>query len=677
MQDIYREINGEWEENCIIPPDESEWGTFEILEKEIREKLKSLLSTDSGLLGKMWFKLNRDSINQDNIEIKYLSKLLYLFDPSRMSKMSKANIGHLMALSEIFGCNPFIKISSNVDPRSVDRVRLTMSCPTLVLPDRTYYLDVGYSEYIDAYSKHISDTMNLYYNLYYNYNPSSLSNENQNIDPKIITSIETEIAKSLKTVEEKRNSDYIYCRMPIASFIETVSLDPDGRQIWRSYFETAFSDIFYELERYVGYVGYSKCVKKNIDLLYAMEIVVYDMAYFQKLTNILISRSVSDILSYIKYKIIAEFTELINSFDNINFEFYDLKIHDQKCMTTKSNKALKIIDKYLGEELGKLYVKQYFDSKSKAMVESMAQNIKEQMQKSIDSNDWMTHKTKARAKLKLNKMNIKIGYPNKYEDSSIMIDRATSKIDKCDSIVNLICYLRACEFYSDILSKIDTPKDNSVWSMNPQKVNAYYNPQFNEMVFPAAILSDPLFGASNSMAQNYGMIGTIIAHEITHGFDDQGSRYDEGGRLNNWWDTRDREAFKSHVNKVIAQYSKYEIRIKDSHYMKVNGILTVGENIADIGGVRLAFRAFVADYTKTHRIDPSIDLKKEFFISYAKLWRRKMTPQKTMAKLLADPHSPSRCRAWAVRNVDEFYEVFNVECKSPMYLKYLDRIKMY
>jgi putative endopeptidase len=326
----------------------------------------------------------------------------------------------------------------------------------------------------------------------------------------------------------------------------------------------------------------------------------------------------------------------------------------------------------MGELVGKLYIDNYFKSDSKEKANELFIYIKNELEHYLKTNDWMEPQTKIKALDKLNKMNIKIGYPEKLE-----YDWELLKILDSNSFLENIILLK--KFNNQmVLKKLYEKLNRDTWAMPAHVINAYYSPTLNEIVFPAGILQKPFFSVDQEPALNFGGIGMVIGHEITHGFDDQGSKYDSDGNLNNWWTPSDYEKYKNKTNIIKEQYNQYEI---DGN--KVNGQLTLGENIADIGGLALSYKAFIKyinrNQTKSKtdskyqilytQNDYDYTPKQKFFLNYANIWKMKSTKEDALNRLVIDPHAPPIYRVnGVVRNLDDFYEAFNINPSNQLYL---------
>jgi putative endopeptidase len=677
--DLYEAINGKWEREFTLPPHESEWGTFKQISHDVEERLKDMLlndeSSDQPYLQKLYTIILNLKSDTDRAEARTLIDILKLLDPENY-RDNRKGLGTLIGMLDTFLVNPIFSTHTDQDPKNTDNVRLTLIYPGLTLPDKIYYEDESYSDYVEAFRTHAENVFSIYSDLTDN-EVSFLSTGDLGRD---VVEIETLIAKSVRSAEEKRNMDSFYARLPYTSFVENVSLCDvqesfdckTAREFWNAYFHSTYVDMTPIFQTYYPEV------KSKIP----EEIVVYDTPYFHKLTKILMTQPVEKICRYLAYHLITGLAMItIRSFDDTYRDFVAIKLNGQEKATPRDDRTLRMMDDMLGEFIGKEYVKKYFNPRSKQIVTGMTDRIRKQMRLSIESNTWMSSKTKEAALLKLDSISVKIGYPDEYDDRQYMVDGIENRLSDYPgkTITSIILYIRVCYFAHDVVSKIDTPKDPTKWAMNPQDVNAYYSPQMNEIAFPAGILNAPIFDPDQDVAKNYGGIGTVIAHEITHGFDDQGRKYDHKGNINNWWTMDDLSSFKNIVGRLVDQYSKYRVDVDTDNgqtAINVNGLLTLGENIADLGGVTLSLRAYEDEVRDSGRA-ATLEDKKHFFDSYALLWRKKVSPAKTMARLLSDPHSPGRYRVWVIRNIDSFYDAYGIQPGEVMHLESHDRIKIY
>jgi predicted metalloendopeptidase len=358
---------------------------------------------------------------------------------------------------------------------------------------------------------------------------------------------------------------------------------------------------------------------------------------------------------------------LSKSFADENFAFYGTALNGIPEQQPRWKRAINLEEGAIGEGLGKLYVAQYFPPENKARMEKLVANLLEAYHQSIDTLDWMTPATKKEAQAKLASFMTKIGYPSKWRDYSALT------IKKDDLVGNVA---RATEFeYLRNINKLGTPIDRTEWGMTPQTVNAYYNPEMNEIVFPAAILQPPFFNINADDAVNYGAIGAVIGHEISHGFDDQGAQYDGSGNLHDWWTADDKKNFKAKTEALVKQYSAYE-PVPGYH---VNGELTLGENIADNSGLAIAFKAYKLSLGgKPAPVIDGLTGEQRFYLGFGQVWRGKTRENAAIVRIKTDPHSPPQVRAdGTVKNQPGFYEAFGVKEGDKMYLAPDQRVIMW
>jgi predicted metalloendopeptidase len=370
------------------------------------------------------------------------------------------------------------------------------------------------------------------------------------------------------------------------------------------------------------------------------------------LNNLFNTISLDKWKEYFKFKVMCSFNKYLTfKIEECYFNFYGKIINGIKTMKNSKDRSIEIIENLLGDVIGKMYVEKYFNSDSKSTVEEMVNTIKDELVIILRNNDWMEESTKKKALIKLDKMNMKIGFPDipvpdKYSNINISSNNPYLK--------NILLIKKANSLYET--SFLYKPLDKSRWFMSPHEVNAYYSPSYNEIVFPAGILQPPMFSLCQDIGSNFGGIGTIIGHEITHGFDDQGSKFDGDGNLKNWWSDNDRIKYDKKTQIIKNQYAKYHIEGEN-----VNGELTLGENIADIGGVKLSLNAL-------KRLKLGKYYIKDFFINYANIWKIKYHKEKILEKLISDPHSPNIFRVnGVVYNINDFYKTFNIENKISNY----------
>ena len=399
-------------------------------------------------------------------------------------------------------------------------------------------------------------------------------------------------------------------------------------------------------------------------------VVLTDLGYFTSLDDVMKNNSVEDIKAYLWWTLIdGTASRLSMEMDRANWDFYSKTLRGAIAQEPLEQRSIRTVNWTLGEALGKLYVAQKFPPEAKAQMKELVGNLIKAYESRINALDWMDDVTKAKAIEKLAKTNVKVGYPDKWKDySSLSLINDAGEATYFDAMVNVAAY----EFAENI-AELGEPVDKSKWYMSPQTVNAYYNPPYNEIVFPAAILQPPFFDFTADAAVNYGGIGGVIGHEISHGFDDSGADYDADGNLVNWWTEKDLNEFNSLGDKLAAQYSAIEV-LEDTF---INGKFTLGENIGDLGGIHAAFDALALhhqDNGKPEAID-DFSAEERFFLSWGTIWRAKIRDEALKNQVRTDPHSPGYNRAMQpLKNMDAFYTTFDVKEGDGMYLPKKDRV---
>ncbi len=633
-QDFYEHVNGKWLEQTEIPGDKSDYGIFTYLTDESQKALRAIVEHSASLPDK---KPGSDDqkvgdFYQSYLDLEGLEKLgiePLRAELDRVAKLSskEALIG-LMAENQRRGIsNPFVVFVSP-DARKSDEYAIYLSQAGISLPDRDYYLkdDERFQKIRAAFVTYVEHLMA----------EAGFDHADQ-IAAKVLE-LETKIAAG--------HWDRVENRDPIKTYNK---VSPEELQALMPHISW---------EKYAASAGLTK----------PASLIVRQPSYLQSLDKLFDEVSLADWQNYYRYRLVNAYAEALTAkFDALHFEFFDKTLRGVTEQSPRWKRGLDMLDGVLGELVGKIYVREYFKPAAKERMTGLVENLRKAFAERIQNLDWMSENTKREALAKLAKVNVKIGYPNKW------IDYARLEVRPHDLVGNLI---RAAEFeYQRMIEKLGGPIDRDEWHMNPQTVNAYYNPLMNEIVFPAAILQAPFFNLEADDAVNYGSIGAVIGHELSHGFDDKGSRFDGDGNLRNWWSEEDRKAFDERGKRLADQYSEYA----PIDNLKVNGELTLGENIGDLGGVNVAFRAY--QLSLGDKKSPVIDGftgEQRFFLGYAQIWRRKYRDEELRRRLLTDPHSPARYRVIGiVSNIDGFYEAFEVKPGQPMYLAPEDRVRIW
>jgi len=632
QDDFYLYANGGWLKRNPVPPDYSRWSSFdELSEKNINalhkiaEKAASTKSsTETGDTSPEIQKVGdfyASGMDQKTIDAKRTAPLaeeLRRIDAiNDRTDLLKA-IAHLHSV----GVNALFRFGSGQDAKDSNREIAQAHQGGLGLPDRDYYLktDEDSKKKRAAYVDHIKKMLTLLGE------PASKAAE----DAQKIMRLETSLAKASRTRVELRDPQKNYNKMPQT---ELQKLTPDWN--WADYF-------------------------KEINLSEPGDINVGQPDFFKAANALFATTPIEDWKTYLRWHLIDDAAqELSDDFVNEDFNFNGRVLRGTKEIKPRWKRVVNSTDHALGEALGKLYVAEYFPPEAKARALEMINNLKEALADRIKNLSWMDEPTKQEALKKLAAMNVKIGYPDKWRDYSAL------QIDRGPYVLNA---MRAAHFeVNRELKKIGKPVDRTEWEMTPPTVNAYYNPQMNEIVFPAGILQPPFFDPKADDAVNYGGMGAVIGHEMTHGFDDQGRQFDAAGNLRDWWTKHSADEYDKRRKAVVEQYSEYE-PLPGTH---INGELTQGENIADIGGLKLAYAALQKALDKNpqarnQKID-GFTPEQRFFLGWAQVWRANQRDDDLRLRLVTDPHSPThyRCNG-PLANMPEFQKAFNIPDGSPM-----------
>jgi putative endopeptidase len=498
------------------------------------------------------------------------------------------------------------------------------------LPDEAYYREEKHEQIRADYLNHLRNMFDL------------AGNDDPLGDANKVLNLETAIASHHWSVVETREAEKTY---NLKTFNELKGLSS------------------FDFEAWLQGMG------KNETLL--AEVSVMMPSFFESIGKVLEEAGLETVKLWIKSSLLRSRAAFLSKeFVDEKFDFYGRTLTGAEENKERWKRGVSLVESGMGEAVGQLYVERHFKPEAKAQMDKLVQYLIEAYRESIQQLDWMTDETKQRALDKLSKFNPKIGYPEKWKDySSIVINK--------DDLVENVRQLNIWEFEFEA-KKIGATVDRDEWLMSPQTVNAYFNPGFNEIVFPAAILQPPFFSADVDAAINFGGIGAVIGHEIGHGFDDQGSKYDGDGRLVSWWTEEDRKAFEERTKKLIDQYNNLSPRQLGDDY-KVNGEFTIGENIGDLGGLGIAWKAYLLSLEGAE--PPVIDgqsAAERFFYSWAQCWQSKARDEIAKQLLSIDPHSPAEFRCnQVVRNLDLFHETFNTSVDDELYLEPDQRVSIW
>ena len=624
--DFFRFCNNNWLKNNPIPEEYTSYGAFTEIDQHneilIQDIIDEVSKDTNAIQGSMAQKI-RDFYNagMDSVAIneRGYSELLPYFEKVD-SLDNKAKLGVLLGYLHSNGFGGFFHAGPSTDPKNADQVIMHIFQGGLSLPDRDDYFGDENQEMRDKFVEHVANMFKLV---------GTDSNEAAQKAQRIIA-LETELAKNSMTRVERRDPDRTYNMRGVAELQKST---PNFK--WRDYFINAGAPAF----------GFSSVNVGMPDFISAMD-------------GIILNTDLSTIKDYLKWKIITSSANLLSDdLDQEDFNFYSNYLYGQEVQQPRWRRVLNATSGCLGEGIGQLYVEKHFPAESKEKMVKLIGNLKVALGERIKALDWMSDETKAKALNKLDSVNVKVGYPDKWKDYSNL---NITKDSYFQNFHNTISFENARE-----MAKIGKPVDKDEWFMTPQTVNAYYSPDMNEIVFPAAILQPPFFNPEADDAVNYGGIGVVIGHEMTHGFDDQGCKYDEKGNLNNWWTEEDATKFKERTKQLVKLFDEFELR--GNH---INGELTLGENIADLGGLNIAWDAYqLTDEAKANQSIDGFTPAQRFFISYGTIWRNNIRDKALERRIKEDVHSPAEARVnRTLGSMPHFYEAFEIPEGSKMYI---------
>ena len=630
--DFYQYAGGGWLKANPMKPEYSSYGVFNDLAETNRKQIRELfenLSKEKHAFGSVGQKVaDLYNMAMDSVRLNKEGAAPLQKDLDKVKAFSKkADFTAFIADQHLYKGNPFFGIGVDTDLKNSDLNVMWLSAGTSGLPDRDYYLntDADSKKKQEAYRAYLSKIFQL----------SGYKKKEAEKAAKVIYNIEYQFAEAKMSRAEARDYNKLYNIYTI----DMLQKDYPAIQ-WAKYFKL---------------MGV-----KDVKQVILTEPKV--MAVAQKLMSTL---SEQDIKYYVAGLIIKSSTSVLSDdFVNANFDFYGRLLNGQKEQKARWKRALGFPNSLLGEAVGELYVSKYFAGESKAKMLKLIDNLRKALATRIANLTWMNDTTKINALVKLNSFTVKVGYPDKWRDySKLTIDPAKSLYDN----VAAATYVETLRN----LEKFGKPVDKSEWGMTPQTVNAYYNPTTNEICFPAAILQAPFFDVNADDATNYGAIGVVIGHEMTHGFDDQGRNFNADGNMVDWWTAGDSKRFTAAAEKLAAQFDQITV-VGD---LKANGHLTLGENIADQGGLRISYDAFktTQQFQEGKGIDGFTPAQR-FYLSYGRIWAEHMTEEAIYQQTKSDPHSIGRNRVNAtLRNIDTWYDAFGVKEGDKMWLAPAER----
>jgi len=631
-EDFFRYVNGQWLEKTKIPADQSNYGSFTALDIQTKEAIKKIIE-DAGALqspspiAKQVGDFYRSYTNVDQRNQAGLKPIQGMLSQIKAID-SKQQLIQVAGKLSRRGVSSFYSFYIEPDAKRSDQYAIYVNQDGTTLPDRDYYLEDNerFQKTLTVYAKFIEEML------------TQIGWQNPKDFAEKIIELERAFAQSQWTRDELRNPDKTYNKMPAT---ELVSKFANLR--WADYATAA-------------------------GLPTGLDVIVGQPSFMAGASNTVNESDLETLKAYLAFQMIDTYAPLLSeSLEKIHFDFHETTLSGVTEQEPLWRRGVDACNGLLGMPVGQLYVEKYFSPKSKEKMNVLVKNLMVAFEKRIEQLEWMGNGTKKQAQEKLSQFTPKIGYPDVWKDYSSV------KIVPDDVIANLG---EISEFEHNYqVNKLGKPINRSEWFMPPQTVNAYYNPLMNEIVFPAAILQPPFFNLEADDAVNYGGIGAVIGHEISHGFDDSGRKYDGKGNLRNWWTTSDQEEFEDRSTKLVKQYDAYKPFPTDS----VNGKFTLGENIGDLGGMSVAYTAYQLSLEgKAAPVMDGFTGDQRFFIGWAQVWRRKYRDEELKKRLLTDPHSPSQYRCnGIVSNLEPFYSAFSIKPDSKMFIDTSKRVRIW
>jgi len=622
QDDLYRHVNGTWLLDFELPADKAVHGVFHELRDLSEKQVLAIIEADNGKIGALY----KSFMAADAIEALGISPIAgYLAQVDGITNL--AEFTEVMAKLEAAGLGGIFGSGVVADAKDSTTNIMHMVQGAISLPDEEYYREAEHAEIRSAFAEHVTAMFKLI---------------GIDADGQRILDLETKIAVHHWDSVKDRDATLTYNKFSRAG-LETLMPGFD----WALYLTAGeVPDKAFE------------------------SVIVMEPSFFTGLAGLLQSEPLEDWKLWLKWEVISGAAPyLTQAIVNQNFKFYGTTLSGTPQLRERWKRGVAVTEGALGEEIGKEYVARHFPPAAKAAMAEIINYLTQAYRISITNLDWMSAETKVKAIEKLNKFTAKVGYPDKWRDYSAL------EISPDDLMGNI---LRVAKFERDFeLAKIGVPVDRTEWHMPPQTVNAYYSPRSNEVVFPAGFLQWPYFDLNADAAVNYAGIGATIGHELGHGFDDQGSKYDGDGNLNDWWLDSDRAEFEKRTKQLIDQFDA--LHPSDTPEMTVNGALTVGENIGDLGGLAIAYQAYKLSLQGAEApIIDDLTGDQRFFIAHAMGWREKMRPETRRVRITVDPHSPEEFRCnQIISNLDVFYEAFEVRSGDAMWLDPESRVSIW
>ncbi|WP_137146182.1 M13 family metallopeptidase [Mycolicibacterium sp. CR10] len=639
QDDLFGHVNGQWLAEYQIPGDRATDGAFRTLYDRAEEQIRDLINeaadsaapdgTDEQRIGDLYASFMDERTVQERGLAPLLAELAAIDTPDTPDALAAA-----LGTQQRNGVGGGAGLYVDTDSKNSSRYLLHLTQSGIGLPDESYYRDDQHADILAAYPQHIAAMFALVY---------GGAAENHADTAAAIVALETKIAAAHWDVVKRRDADLTY---NLRTFAEVADEAP-------------------------GFDWTRWLTALDVTAEQAAEVVVRQPDFLTAFAALWADEDLEDWKNWMRWRLIhARVFLLTDELIAEDFAFYGRLLSGTEDIRDRWKRGVSLVESLMGEALGRLYVERHFPPQAKARMDELVANLREAYRVSINQLEWMTPQTREKALVKLDKFTPKIGYPNTWRDYSALV------IARNDLYGN---YLRGHAVdHNHELAKLGGPVDRDEWFMTPQTVNAYYNPGMNEIVFPAAILQPPFFDAEADDAANYGGIGAVIGHEIGHGFDDQGAKYDGDGNLVDWWTDEDRAEFGTRTKALIEQYGEFVPRGLDEGH-RVNGAFTVGENIGDLGGLSIALLAYKLSLNgQPAPVIDGLTGEQRVFFGWAQVWRTKSREAEAIRRLAVDPHSPPefRCNG-VIRNMDAFYEAFEVSESDSLYLEPQRRVRIW
>jgi putative endopeptidase len=641
QDDLFRYVNESWIERTAIPSDRSSYGTFDVLDENSEQAIRAILQEAQGADGEEVRKfgdLYTSFLDEDRIEALGAGPLRALLERVEVvGSLSQllATIGELQHA----GLSGLFEVFVDSDPGNPERYVALIEQGGISLPDESYYREEHFGDVRDAYVKHVQRMFEL-----------AGFDQGEKRASRVME-LETQIARhhwdNVATRDREKTYNLVawaQAKALLESGLQSCDDTDANLDVWREGFDAPDGAL--------------------------NEVVLREPSFFSDVAQLLDVALLDSWKDWLAWQVVRGYAPYLSkAFTEEYFDFFGRTLSGALEQRERWKRGVSFVQGVMGEAVGKVYVERHFPPAAKLQMDVLVANLVEAYRQSIASLEWMSPATRERALQKLDAFTPKIGYPDTWRDYSLL------SVDPTDLVSNVQA---SSEFeFNRELKKIGAPLDRGEWFMTPQTINAYYNPGFNEIVFPAAILQPPFFDPERDDAANYGAIGAIIGHEIGHGFDDQGSKFDGTGRLTDWWEPSDRDAFEERTRSLIDQYNKlFPEQTPGQH---INGALTIGENIGDLGGLSIAWKAYLIalDGQESPVID-GLSGAERFFLAWAQAWQDQMRTEALERQLATDPHSPAEFRCnQIVRNIDVFYETFGVDEDDALWLDPSQRVTIW